>query len=146
MSRAKQWCGITPAIRRQVLGEYGVADCHYCAFPATEVDHVVPRARGGGLDPENLVTACLECNNEKRDLTPKEWAAARRAEGKPWPVTSFTQRVAFLCEWGGRPWLEKVNRRTVIRDYEKFHRLLVDAREHDLAQLLRPARRGVAAK
>jgi len=30
-----------------------------------EVDHVVPRSRGGTDDPENLVTSCQDCNRGK---------------------------------------------------------------------------------
>lgn len=47
--------------------------CQYCGgttAPLT-VDHVVPRARGGTDTWENLVTACLPCNNRKRDHTPE---------------------------------------------------------------------------
>lgn len=30
-----------------------------------EIDHVVPRSKGGTDDPSNLVTACLDCNRGK---------------------------------------------------------------------------------
>jgi 5-methylcytosine-specific restriction endonuclease McrA len=30
-----------------------------------EVDHVIPRSRGGGDDMDNLVTACKDCNRGK---------------------------------------------------------------------------------
>jgi len=30
-----------------------------------EVDHVIPRSRGGGDDMNNLVTACKDCNRGK---------------------------------------------------------------------------------
>lgn len=36
------------------------------------VDHVVPLARGGTHDPENLVLACMACNCKKGV---REWAA-----------------------------------------------------------------------
>jgi len=32
-----------------------------------EVDHIIPRAIGGGDEINNLLTACRECNNGKRD-------------------------------------------------------------------------------
>ena len=32
-----------------------------------EIDHIVPRAAGGSNGIDNLVTACWECNNGKRD-------------------------------------------------------------------------------
>lgn len=47
--------------------------CQYgCGRRATTVDHVVPRAQGGGSNPTNLVAACLECNQKKADRTPAQ--------------------------------------------------------------------------
>lgn len=52
--------------------------CHYCRrkFPVAglTMDHLIPLSRGGTSDKENLVPACKECNNQKRDLLPAEWA------------------------------------------------------------------------
>jgi 5-methylcytosine-specific restriction endonuclease McrA len=39
--------------------------CLYCGQPATEVDHVIPRKKGGGHDMENLVACCKRCNGLK---------------------------------------------------------------------------------
>ena len=39
--------------------------CHYCGAPATEVDHVLPVARGGTDAQDNLVAACRNCNLAK---------------------------------------------------------------------------------
>jgi 5-methylcytosine-specific restriction endonuclease McrA len=48
--------------------------CQYCGFnhgPFT-IDHVIPK-RSGGLDTwENLVCACISCNNKKGDRTPEQ--------------------------------------------------------------------------
>ena len=45
--------------------------CRYCgrnSEDATlEVDHVVPRSKGGSDDPANLVTSCFDCNRGKSD-------------------------------------------------------------------------------
>jgi hypothetical protein len=45
--------------------------CSYCgAHPPDvllEIDHVIPKAAGGSDDPENLVTACWDCNRGKGD-------------------------------------------------------------------------------
>jgi 5-methylcytosine-specific restriction endonuclease McrA len=48
--------------------------CAYCGRSdvALTVDHVYPRARGGGETWENLITACTICNNRKGDRTPEE--------------------------------------------------------------------------
>ncbi len=48
--------------------------CAYCGrgdLPLT-VDHILPKARGGGDTWDNLVAACLPCNNRKGDRTPAE--------------------------------------------------------------------------
>jgi 5-methylcytosine-specific restriction endonuclease McrA len=48
--------------------------CQYCGksnVPLT-VDHILPKARGGSDTWENLVTACVRCNNKKGDRTPEE--------------------------------------------------------------------------
>lgn len=48
--------------------------CQYCGrgdVPLT-VDHIIPKARGGEDVWENLVTACVVCNNRKGDRTPDE--------------------------------------------------------------------------
>lgn len=45
--------------------------CRYCgATPHRaylQIDHVVPRARGGLTIIDNLVTACTDCNSGKSD-------------------------------------------------------------------------------
>ena len=48
-------------------------------FKILEVDHVVPRARGGGDYVENLQLLCPSCNRIKGDR-PQEYLAARMAE------------------------------------------------------------------
>jgi 5-methylcytosine-specific restriction endonuclease McrA len=50
--------------------------CQYCGEgpgrPLLTVDHVLPRSRGGIHDWDNLVTACIRCNQKKGSLTPEE--------------------------------------------------------------------------
>jgi len=50
--------------------------CQYCGDKKTAagltLDHILPRSRGGDNSPVNIVTACLPCNNRKRDRTPAE--------------------------------------------------------------------------
>jgi hypothetical protein len=54
--------------------------CRYCgAFApvaALEVDHVTPRKHGGRDAPENLITACQDCNRGKSAALPEDWLAA----------------------------------------------------------------------
>ncbi|MBI6546089.1 MAG: HNH endonuclease [Cyanobacteria bacterium NC_groundwater_1444_Ag_S-0.65um_54_12] len=47
--------------------------CQYCSGKTNlTIDHVVPRSRGGLDTWDNLVTACVRCNNRKGDRTPQE--------------------------------------------------------------------------
>jgi 5-methylcytosine-specific restriction endonuclease McrA len=46
--------------------------CAYCHGPATTVDHVLPRSRGGRNTWLNTVAACGGCNQRKGDRTPAE--------------------------------------------------------------------------
>ena len=46
--------------------------CGYCAAPASTIDHVLPRSRGGRNTWRNTVAACHGCNQRKRDRTPDE--------------------------------------------------------------------------
>ncbi|MEY3690280.1 MAG: HNH endonuclease [Candidatus Kapaibacteriota bacterium] len=48
--------------------------CQYCgkiSSPLT-LDHIIPRSRGGMDTWDNLVTACVRCNNRKGNQTPEE--------------------------------------------------------------------------
>lgn len=61
-----------------MVSKHGVLlrDGHVCAYcgstHANTVDHVLPRSRGGKSTWLNLVAACRDCNNRKRDRTPEE--------------------------------------------------------------------------
>lgn len=54
--------------------------CTYCGAAPTEkelhVDHVVPVALGGGDLPNNLTTACADCNLGKASTSPSEVTVA----------------------------------------------------------------------
>ena len=52
---------------RKVRAEVLARDrrCYYCGGAATEVDHVIPVAKGGTDDRSNLVPACGPCNRAK---------------------------------------------------------------------------------
>ena len=51
--------------------------CHYCGGQVSAgeltMDHIVPIARGGRSTKGNVVTACKNCNNKKKQLLPMEW-------------------------------------------------------------------------
>lgn len=61
---------ITPTLRFQVLSRDNFT-CQYCGRKPPEVrlevDHKDPRANGGSHKKENLTTACVDCNQGKKD-------------------------------------------------------------------------------
>jgi 5-methylcytosine-specific restriction endonuclease McrA len=67
-----------PLTRRGVFARDG-GRCVYCHAPATSLDHVVPRSRGGDHVWENVVSCCRRCNHAKADRTVSElgWRMVR---------------------------------------------------------------------
>ena len=47
-------------------------ECQYCGRPAENVDHVVPRSRGGAHSWDNVVAACKPCNSRKENRSIQE--------------------------------------------------------------------------
>lgn len=49
-------------------------ECAYCGHKAKKltIDHVIPKSKGGKSVFENTVASCRECNNRKKDRTPRE--------------------------------------------------------------------------
>jgi 5-methylcytosine-specific restriction endonuclease McrA len=78
--------------RRNIFARDGNR-CQYCGkrFPTGELslDHVMPRSRGGGMDWENIVCACVKCNVRKGGRTPAE-AGMRLTKPPIRPKTSPT--------------------------------------------------------
>ena len=57
-----------PLTRRAIFARDG-GRCVYCDAPATSIDHVIPRSRGGQHAWDNVVSACRRCNHVKADRT-----------------------------------------------------------------------------
>jgi 5-methylcytosine-specific restriction endonuclease McrA len=55
-----------PLTRKAVFARDG-GRCVYCSAPATSLDHVVPKSRGGPHTWDNVVSACGRCNHIKAD-------------------------------------------------------------------------------
>jgi 5-methylcytosine-specific restriction endonuclease McrA len=55
-----------PLTRRAVFARDGWA-CQYCGKSAENLDHVIPRSRGGEHVWENVVAACRRCNAKKEN-------------------------------------------------------------------------------
>lgn len=79
--RLHRWVNLkrqSPVIRfsRQNVYARDEGKCQYCAKRFAEkeltLDHVWPAVRGGKRCWENMVTACVRCNQRKGDRTPEE--------------------------------------------------------------------------
>lgn len=73
--------------RRNLLRRDG-ATCQYCGkrpdLRELTIDHVVPRARGGGTSWHNCVIACVTCNRRKGSRRPEDVGLAlRRPPSEP---------------------------------------------------------------
>ena len=57
---------------KKLLVERDGLRCHYCDivmnYRDAQIDHVIPKARGGTDAPTNLVLACATCNHVKSTL------------------------------------------------------------------------------
>jgi len=55
-----------PLTRRAVFARDDWS-CQYCGAPAENLDHVIPKSRGGPHSWENVVAACRRCNARKEN-------------------------------------------------------------------------------
>ena len=62
-----------PLTRRNLFHRDGHR-CQYCGCTGDRlsIDHVIPRSRGGEHSWDNVTTACLRCNVNKGNRTPRE--------------------------------------------------------------------------
>ena len=47
--------------------------CSYCGEKAEEIDHIIPKSKGGSNSTYNLTPACRSCNEKKSNLSLKEF-------------------------------------------------------------------------
>jgi 5-methylcytosine-specific restriction endonuclease McrA len=91
-----------PLTRRAVFARDDWS-CQYCAAPAENLDHVVPRSRGGAHTWDNVVASCRRCNARKENRTPLE--AGFRLRRLPFaPIDGFRLTIGRL-EPGWEPYL-----------------------------------------
>jgi 5-methylcytosine-specific restriction endonuclease McrA len=85
---------VTVRLTRRNLMFRDAHTCQYCgkrpSLRELNIDHVMPRSRGGDDTWENLVTACRVCNLRKGWKTPEEanMILARRPFRPKWSMTA----------------------------------------------------------
>ncbi|HVL93597.1 MAG TPA: HNH endonuclease [Acidimicrobiales bacterium] len=84
--------------RRAVFARDGYR-CQYCGATAENLDHVVPRSKGGSHTWDNVVAACRPCNTRKEDrLLHETGLTLRRA-----PTVPRERSWALAATGGPRP-------------------------------------------
>ncbi len=86
--------------RKNIMKRDGF-QCQYCGVrhqPLT-VDHIIPKVRGGRDTWENLVTACIQCNNKKGDRSPADAdMTLMKKPRKPHPLYFIYSRAGQVSE------------------------------------------------
>jgi 5-methylcytosine-specific restriction endonuclease McrA len=92
--------------RKNVIKRDG-HQCQYCGVKNTSmtVDHVVPKAKGGGDSWENLVCACVRCNNTKGGNTPEQASMKLLRKPKRPSRLAFIQHFVGVKDEKWRPYL-----------------------------------------
>ena len=81
--------------------------CQYCGRddkPLT-IDHVIPKERGGQDVWENLIAACTDCNNRKRNRTPEEAGMHLLKKPRKPNYLTFIQHYIGISDDRWRPYL-----------------------------------------
>jgi 5-methylcytosine-specific restriction endonuclease McrA len=98
---------VTVRLTRRNLMFRDQHQCQYCLkqppLRDLNIDHVLPRSRGGADTWENLVTACRPCNLRKGWKTPEE--ANMRLARRPFrPKWSMTAQILLGAAMKYREW------------------------------------------
>ena len=87
-----------PLTRRAVFARDGWT-CQYCGAAAENLDHVIPRSRGGAHSWDNVVAACRRCNSRKENRLIED-AGLRLARRPTAPRDGFRLSLGRLePEW-----------------------------------------------
>lgn len=93
-----------PLSRRAVFARDGHR-CQYCGRAAENIDHVIPRSRGGEHAWENVVAACRACNARKEDHLLHETDLVLRRPPVAPHATVWIAAVAGRIESAWEPYL-----------------------------------------
>jgi hypothetical protein len=95
--------------------------CQYCGSKAPDVvlhvDHVDPVSRGGGNDPLNLITSCVDCNGGKGATPLDDNAALSKQLQQLAELSERRQQLKMMLDW-----------RKGLKEIDELH--LEAARDH----------------
>lgn len=112
------------SIRYRVLADGGHR-CALCGITAAErpldVDHIIPRSKGGSSNYENLQVLCSKCNRSKRDNDDKDFRKAAE------PIESYGDCFACTREPSESMEIETEHAKSILDKYPvtKYHTLIV---------------------
>jgi len=89
-----QYCGVKPPNKKDAL--------HWMKSNALNLDHVVPRSRGGKTTWENVVASCYKCNSKKGSKTLRElgWKLNKKPhKPKSHPTLNIPLKIIPHKEW-----------------------------------------------
>lgn len=93
-----------PLSRRAVFARDGHR-CQYCSRPAENIDHVMPRSRGGEHSWENVVASCRACNARKEDRLLSETELTLRRQPDAPHAHLWVVATAGSIDPTWEPWL-----------------------------------------
>lgn len=90
---------VMPLTRRAIFARDNW-ECQYCGKDAENIDHVIPKSKGGPHNWNNVVASCKPCNDKKDDKKPEDVGLKLRKKphapsGNVW----LTMRQQSPGEW-----------------------------------------------
>ena len=118
---------VSGTLRYEVL-KSAKSRCELCGVPADEraleVDHIVPRSKGGRDEISNLQALCYRCNAMKRDRDDTDFRAVRAAY-------EHSETGCPFCSVGDRMILLQNTLAVIVRDHypvSEWHLLVIPKR------------------
>jgi len=93
---------ITKSVRFEVF-KRDQFKCQYCGVSAPDVllhiDHINPVANGGTNEIINLITACFDCNNGKRDKLLSDHTAITKQKQQLEQLQERREQLEMMMQW-----------------------------------------------
>lgn len=135
-------------IRNYLLEKHG-RKCFYCGKAVTkfEVEHMLPKARGGSNSIDNLTLSCHDCNQKKGTLTAEEFIkktlSARKAAVKLSQLPNEKRLFKYMAHMNATRWTLY---NTIKDRYENVQTTYGYITKHDRLQAHLPKAHHIDAK
>lgn len=89
--------------------------CHYCGVVdgtngvKLNLDHVIPKSKGGGNGNKNLVACCPTCNQAKADTSLEDFLNRRPDLKKLCRSLNYVNGMEGRAPWSGNPYSDLYN-------------------------------------